>query len=180
MRAGTATATTAYGILLTSAASFKYIGRVLSASDDDWPAVVRNLRGARQKWARLSRVLGREGEDEGGSEVLVRDVGNDTAHWEGVGRIPPQGGPQTDGTEISEVEGWEVGVPPSGGSDGGIGVTGGGDLHLPPPEHSFAVHCNRAHYGPVSGGGEASGVTGGQAVVGTGRLGLGWDADGGS
>ena len=32
----------------------------------------------------------------------------------------------------------------------------------------------------MSGGGEASGVTGGQAVVGTGRLGLGRDVDGGS
>ena len=46
---------------LTSVSSFKYLGRVLSASDDDWPAVIRNLWRARQKWERLSRVLGREG-----------------------------------------------------------------------------------------------------------------------
>ena len=31
--------------------------------DDDWPAVVRNLRKVRRSWGRLSRVLGREGAD---------------------------------------------------------------------------------------------------------------------
>ena len=31
------------------------------ASDDDWPAVVGNQRKARNKWARLSIILGREG-----------------------------------------------------------------------------------------------------------------------
>ena len=30
---------------------------------DDWPAVVSNLRKARRKWARLTRVLSREGVD---------------------------------------------------------------------------------------------------------------------
>ena len=72
-----------------------------------------------------------------------------------------------------------MGISPAGGSDGGGGVTGGGYLRLPPPEHSHKVHCSQAHYGPVSGVGEASGVTGGQSVAGTGRIGLGMDADGG-
>ena len=38
------------------------------------------------------------------------------------------------------------------------------------------LHCDQAHYGHVSGGREAYGVMGGQAVVGTGRLGLERDA----
>ena len=31
--------------------------------DENWPEVVRNLRKAKQKWVRLTRVMGREGED---------------------------------------------------------------------------------------------------------------------
>ena len=47
---GTETAITAYGTPLASVTSCKYLGRFLSVSDDNWPAVVRNLRRARQKW----------------------------------------------------------------------------------------------------------------------------------
>ena len=38
----------------------------------------------------------------GSSTVWVRDVGNDTEHWEVFGRIPPQGGPQADRKETLE------------------------------------------------------------------------------
>ena len=55
--AGVAMALTAYDRALTSVLSFKCLRRFLLASDDDWTAVIRNLRRARQKWARLSRVL---------------------------------------------------------------------------------------------------------------------------
>ena len=34
-----------------------------------------------------------------GTVVQVRDVGDGAAHWEGVGRIPPHGGPQADREE---------------------------------------------------------------------------------
>ena len=54
---------TAYGRPLAAVPDFKYLGRVLSASDDEWPAVVHNLRMARSKWARLSWLLRREGAD---------------------------------------------------------------------------------------------------------------------
>ena len=63
MREGSATALTAYGHPLAPVSSFKYLGRILLVSDNDWAVVVRNLRRARKKWARLTRVLGREGED---------------------------------------------------------------------------------------------------------------------
>ena len=43
--------------------AFKYLGRILTATDNDWTAVVRNLGKARGSWGRLSRVLGREGAD---------------------------------------------------------------------------------------------------------------------
>ena len=71
-----------------------------------------------------------------------------------------------------------MGILPYGGRNGGGGTTGGGDLHLPPPEKSCTVHCDQAHYVPVSGGGEASGVMSGQSVVGEGKFGLGGDANG--
>ena len=41
----------------------KYLGRILTATDENWPAVVGNLKKARISWGRLSRVLGREGAD---------------------------------------------------------------------------------------------------------------------
>ena len=116
----------------------------------------------------------------GGPAVLVGDMGDETLHWGGVEQIPPQGIPQADGTATSEGEGREVGVSPASESDGVERITRGGDLSLLSPEHSHTVNCDQAHYGPVSDGGEAYGVTGDQAVEGSGRLGLGGDADGGS
>ena len=42
---------------------FRYLGRILTSTDDDWPAVARNLQKARVTWGRLARILGREGAD---------------------------------------------------------------------------------------------------------------------
>ena len=42
---------------------FRYLRRVLTATDNDWPAVARNLHRARATWGRLARILGREGAD---------------------------------------------------------------------------------------------------------------------
>ena len=61
-----------------------------------------------------------------GPDIWVRDVGSDTAHEEGVGRIPPQGGPQADGTETAEGVGRRLVFSPSGICDGGGGFVGGG------------------------------------------------------
>ena len=68
-----------------------------------------------------------------------------------------------------------MGVSLSRGCNGGGGITRSGDLRLPPTEHSCTVHCNQAHYGPVSCGRAEAGVKGGQVVVGAGRLKLGGD-----
>ena len=53
----------AYGAPIESVSEFKYLGRILTATDDDWTAVVGNLRKARRSWGRLSRVLSRKGTD---------------------------------------------------------------------------------------------------------------------
>ena len=50
-----------YGCPLDMVTSFRYLGRVILAADDDWPVVVRNLSQARSVWRRMTRILIREG-----------------------------------------------------------------------------------------------------------------------
>ena len=52
----------AYRDQLESVPRFTYLGRVMTAGYDDWPAVAGNLAKARRSWGRLRRILGREGE----------------------------------------------------------------------------------------------------------------------
>ena len=52
-----------YGRLLVSVSEFNYLGRMLTASDDNWPASVVNLKKAWKPWARMLRVLGWGGSD---------------------------------------------------------------------------------------------------------------------
>ena len=75
-----------------------------------------------------------------GANIRVRDMGTDSVYEEGVGRIPPQGGPQDDGTTTLEGAGQRLGLLPAGGCDGGGGFVGGGDLCLPFPGHSSAIY----------------------------------------
>ena len=49
----------AYGRPLNMSKLFKYLGNILTSSDNDYPAVVENLRKAQKRWAQLSRILGR-------------------------------------------------------------------------------------------------------------------------
>ena len=51
----------AYGKPLETVWTFKYLGRVMTAVDDDWPAVAEKLLKARKSWGRLLRILSREG-----------------------------------------------------------------------------------------------------------------------
>ena len=48
---------------LRSVETFKYLGRIVSSTDSDWPALKKNLTKARQRWAMISRVLVRDGAD---------------------------------------------------------------------------------------------------------------------
>ena len=45
---------------LQTVPSFKYLGRILTEGDDDWPEVERNLGKASKIWGRLQRILSRE------------------------------------------------------------------------------------------------------------------------
>ena len=42
---------------------FRYLGRVLTATDDDWPDVDGNIRKVQVSWGSLVMVLGQEGAD---------------------------------------------------------------------------------------------------------------------
>ena len=53
----------AYGTKMRAVTEFKYLGRVLTHTDYDWPAVAGNIRKARASWGRLARILGQEGAD---------------------------------------------------------------------------------------------------------------------
>ena len=57
---------------------------------------------------------------------------HDTAHGEGFGPVPPQGGLQADGEETLERTGHSLGIYPTGGRDGVGRISGGGYLHLLP------------------------------------------------
>ena len=57
----TARASSAYGCPMDMVNSFRYLGQVISATDNDWTAVVNNLSRARAVWGRMTRILSREG-----------------------------------------------------------------------------------------------------------------------
>ena len=48
----------AYGTKMRAVKEFKYLGRVLTNTDDDWPAVDGNTRKARANWGRLCVTFG--------------------------------------------------------------------------------------------------------------------------
>ena len=45
---------------LETVREFKYLGRIVSNDNNDWPAVLRNLKRARSKWAMIRKVLVRD------------------------------------------------------------------------------------------------------------------------
>ena len=63
MRSITERAFQAFRIPLNLVTPFKHLERIMTASYDDWPEVVRNLRKAKKSLAWLSRILGREGDN---------------------------------------------------------------------------------------------------------------------
>ena len=51
----------AYGQPMEAVSEFRYLGRILTAMDGDWPAVAGKIKKAQKNWGRLAWVLGREG-----------------------------------------------------------------------------------------------------------------------
>ena len=53
---------------------FKYLGKLLDRSYEDWPAVLHNISKARQVWGWLGKLLMREGAEPTVSEKIYRAV----------------------------------------------------------------------------------------------------------
>ena len=51
----------AHGQPMEAVTEFRYLGRILMATDDNWPAVAGNIKKARRSWGRLAKILGSEG-----------------------------------------------------------------------------------------------------------------------
>ena len=60
-RVTTSRAFRAYGITLEMVPFFNYLGRLISAADDDWPEVICNLTNARAVWRMMTSILSMEG-----------------------------------------------------------------------------------------------------------------------
>ena len=54
--------------------TFKYLWRILDRSDDDWPAVLRNVRNACGVWIRLGKLFRREGAEPRVSAMFYQEV----------------------------------------------------------------------------------------------------------
>ena len=63
-----------YGNPIEAVHSFKYLGQIMTAGDDNWPAVAGNLVKARKSWALLARIFSREGADKRVSGTFFKSV----------------------------------------------------------------------------------------------------------
>ena len=57
-RLGTVTEFQDYDIPLEIVSSFKYMRRLLTATSNEWPVVIANLRKDRKSWSFLDHILG--------------------------------------------------------------------------------------------------------------------------
>ena len=60
-RAVTSRTFSAYGRPLEMVTSFRYLGRVILAADENWPALIRNMAKARVVWRNIMNILSMEG-----------------------------------------------------------------------------------------------------------------------
>ena len=59
---------------MDAVSEFRYLGRLLTAKDNDWSVVAGNFRRARVSWGRLAWVMGREGADPKVSRSFYTEV----------------------------------------------------------------------------------------------------------
>jgi hypothetical protein len=63
-----------HGIPLESVSTFKYLGRLLSSTDDDWPTIYKNLSKARKRWGMVSRLLVQDNADPKTSGIFYKAI----------------------------------------------------------------------------------------------------------
>ena len=60
--------------MVEGVATFRYLGRPLDQTDDDWPVVRRNIMHVRLVWGRLGTLLQQEGADPRVAAMFYRAV----------------------------------------------------------------------------------------------------------
>ena len=92
---------------------FNYLGHIFTATDDDWPVSVVNLKNSRKKWAAAVKNYGTgwggradfghtlQGIGPSRLALLIGDVGGEPLYRQDTGGIPPQGVPTTNGEATS-------------------------------------------------------------------------------
>ena len=90
-----------------------------------------------------------QGGGTGGADFRVGDVGADPPHGTGPGKFSTQGRALDNWKIAKETEGGGMGIPTTGGIDGGGGIWGDRGLHLKESENVRAIHCDEANYGPL-------------------------------
>ena len=103
--AATSRASSAYGRPLEMVWSFKFLGRVLLAADDDWPLVIHNLLKARTVWQIILVSWSGRGQGRGCPDFSLKSLSNRCCYLVLIrGWLPPHG----TGTVAFPIPGWAV------------------------------------------------------------------------
>ena len=137
----------AYGKQNKVVTEFRYLGRVLTATDDDWLAVAGNIWKARVSWGCLTRVLGREGAEPKKSRRLYTAV--------------------TQQVLLFGAESWVLTKNIESALDAFQGRVARWLRGRQPRRERDGFHCYATDSGALGGGGETAGYTSPTAVVGT-------------
>ena len=128
----------AYRRPIETVTSFKYLGRIMMASENYWPSVVGNLQKAQKSWDCLRRILVRERACPRVSGILFKAVLQVVIFfWSETWLTTPRmgralGGVSTQGSQTDHLEAtkgagwWELGIPAAGDGNAGGGVLGDG------------------------------------------------------
>ena len=120
--------------------SYKYLGRVISAEEDDWPAVSKNQAKVQAVWRRLTCILSKEGATPPvsgffkscgavGADFLCRNLGGLPSHGSGPREVPGSGVTTVDMEAPADTVGRKMGVHLGGGDNGGGRSQGNGGVH---------------------------------------------------
>ena len=95
------------------------------------------------------------GDDSGGTNIHIGDVGDVSTHKYDTGHILTPGDTPTDEVVAKTAGRWYFVLPPTENDDVRGGFVGGEKVLRLPPEHCHTVHRDQTHHKYVSGGGAA-------------------------
>ena len=93
----------------------------------------------------------------GGAPLQVRVVGRVPIDWEGPGQNSPWGDTEAEGADETFERIWDMYITSPGDVNGGSKPAEARKLCHPFPKQCRIKYCDKANYGPMSGGVSASG-----------------------